>query len=456
MFTKLSQNILSAFDKIRSSGGQLSDAHVQEAIKKLRQALLDADVHLSVAKTFLQSVKRQAVGKKVPQGVRPSDFMVKIVYDALVDALGETHTPFMLRTRPPVILLVVGLQGAGKTTTIGKLVHWLITREKRTVMTASVDVYRDGARAQLQQVTEQAGGHYYAPTDSVDQPLDIAQAAKHAATQQLVDVLIIDTAGRLHVDAAMMQEAAAIHACLSPQETYFVLDSMTGQDALLSAKAFHDTLPLTGIILTKTDGDARGGAALSARHVTQVPIVFMGTGETKDDFESFHPDRIASRILQMGDILSLVEEAEHKLDLAHSKRVSEKLQKGKGLDLNDLLIQIKQMRQMGGMHNVMQKIPGMAGLSAQMAGKVDDDLFDRMRAMIQSMTPKERQNPALIANNPSRKRRIAKGSGTQVPEINRLLKQFNGMQKVMKKWQGNKMRQLMGKLTSGDLPPDLF
>jgi len=415
-------------------------------------ALLEADVALPVVKEFIDAVREKAMGQQVISSLSPGQALIKVVNDELVAIMGESQASIDLNRKPPVIVLMAGLQGAGKTTTVAKLARRLRETEKKSVMVTSADIYRPAAIEQLKTLALEVDADFHA--SSVDQkPVDIARGAVTAATRAGAEVLIIDTAGRLAIDQQMMDEIRAIHDAVDPAETLFVVDSMTGQDAANTAKAFNDALPLSGVVLTKTDGDARGGAALSVRHITGKPIKFIGSGEKTDALEAFHPDRIASRILGMGDILSLVEQAHEKVDHEKAERLARKVKKGKGFDLEDLRDQFTQMDKMGGLGNLMDKLPGMgSGMAQAMENPAHTKQMKRMVAIIDSMTPLERRRPEVI--NGSRKRRVAQGSGTQIQDVNRLLKQHKQMQRMMKKMgtkggMKNMMRGLKGRLPPG-------
>lgn len=451
MFENLSDRLSQTLKNI-SGKGRLSEDNIKETLREVRMALLEADVALPVVKEFVSKVKERAIGVEVTKSLSPGQVFVKIVQSELEAAMGEANEALNLRTQPPAIVMMAGLQGAGKTTTVGKLGKFLKEREKKSVLVVSADVYRPAAIKQLETLAEDVGVEFF-PSDISQSPVDIATQAIEYAKRKFFDVLIVDTAGRLHVDESMMDEIKSLHAAINPVETLFVVDAMTGQDAANTAKAFNDALPLTGVVLTKADGDARGGAALSIRHITGKPIKFIGMGEKTDALEPFHPDRIASRILGMGDVLSLIEEVERKVDKKKAERVAKKVLKGKGFDLEDFREQLVQMRNMGGMMSMMDKLPGMSGLSDQMKGQVGDKQFNQMEAIINSMTPAERQRPDMIKG--SRKKRIAAGSGTQVQDINRLLKQFTQMQKMMKKMSGGGMAKMMGRMKSM-LPPGMM
>jgi len=431
MFDTLTDRLTQSLRNI-SGSGQLTEDNIKDTLREVRMALLEADVALPVTRQFIEKVKTEALGQEVLKQLSPGQAFVKIVFDQLTLMMGEANESLDLRAKPPVVILLAGLQGAGKTTTAGKLARFLIERQKKKVMTVSADVYRPAAIEQLRHVSGEVGA-LFSPSASDEAPLTIVQRAIEQAKIQFADVLIVDTAGRLHVDEEMMDEIKALHAAINPTETLFVVDSMTGQDAANTAKAFNDALPLTGVILTKTDGDARGGAALSVRAITGKPIKFLGMGEKLDALEPFHPERVAQRILGMGDVLSLVEEVERKLDKEKAEKMAKKLQKGGRFNLEDMLVQFEQMRAMGGMAGFLDKLPGMSGSGMQKAVQDarPEHEMKRMEAIIQSMTFKERRNPDLI--NASRKRRIAAGCGMEIQDVNRLLKQHEQMAKMMKK-----------------------
>jgi len=429
MFEQLSERLQSSLRRVRGQA-RLTEDNIGQALREVRVALLEADVALPVVKVFIESVRQRAIGQDVLGSLTPGQMVVKIVRDELVAVMGGASEGLQLAAPAPLVILVAGLQGAGKTTTCGKLALLLQERHKKNVMLASVDVYRPAAIDQLEILAKQTGAGFYGDSASSD-PVAIAHEAVAQARRSVADVLILDTAGRLHVDENMMSEVRAIHTSVDPTETLFVVDSMTGQDAVHSARAFHDALPLTGIILTKTDGDARGGAAISLRHITGKPIKFLGTGEKLDGLEPFHPDRLASRILGMGDVLTLVEEVERKVDKQQAEKLAKKLVKGKGFDLTDFREQVRQLQNMGGLASVLDKIPGGDRLPAGIVNQIDGQQFKVTVAIIDSMTPHERTFPDVIKG--ARKRRIAAGSGTQVQDVNRLLKQFMQMQKTMKK-----------------------
>ena len=447
MFDNLSDRLSGTFKKLTGKA-VLNESNIQEALREVRRALLEADVALPVVKDFIDRVSLRAVGQEVSKSLSPGQAFIKIVQAELENLMGSANAELDLKAVPPAVILMAGLQGAGKTTTVGKLARWLKREAKKSVMVVSADVYRPAAIQQLQTLATEVEVEFFA-SDESQSPLDIAAAAHAEATRKFVDVLIVDTAGRLAIDQEMMGEISQLHKQLNPVETLFVVDAMTGQDAANTAKAFNDTLPLTGVILTKADGDARGGAALSVRHITGKPIKFIGMGEKTDALEPFYPDRIASRILGMGDMLSLIEEAERKVDKVKAERLAKKIKKGKGFDLEDFKEQLKQMQNMGGVSSIVDKLPGMGALPPGAASKVDDSQFRRMEAIINSMTMRERVNPDVL--NGSRKRRITQGSGTQIQDLNRLLKQHKQMQKVMKKMKGGNMANMMRGL-GGNMP----
>ena len=429
MFNSLSDRLTRTLQNLRGQG-RLTESNIKEAMREIRVALLEADVALPVVKSFLDDVEQASLGQDVSAQLNPGQVLVKIVHDSLITTLGGENTALNFATQPPAVFLMAGLQGSGKTTTTAKLARLIEQQDKKSVLLVSTDVYRPAAIDQLAVLAKEIGVDFF-PSSPNQSPLDIAKNALQHAKQKFKDVLIIDTAGRLHIDDEMMTEIKALHAAVNPIETLFVVDSMTGQDAANTAKAFNDALPLTGVILTKTDGDARGGAALSIRNITGKPIKFIGVGEKIDALEVFHPERIASRILGMGDILTLVEEAERKIDKEKSKKLARKLQRGHEFDLVDFRDQIAQINNMGGMMGMLGKIPGLSNLTEQAKSKVNDSQFTQLLAIINSMTEHERRFPKVIGG--SRKKRIAKGSGTQIQDVNRLLKQFTQMQKMMKK-----------------------
>jgi len=439
MFENLQERLGKTLKNI-SGRGRLTEDNIKDTLREVRMALLEADVALPVVREFVKQVKERAVGVEVTKSLSPGQVFIKIVRDELEKAMGESNEELNLSTQPPAVLMMAGLQGAGKTTSVGKLAKFLKERHKKSVLVVSADVYRPAAIKQLETLASDVGVEFF-PSDISQKPVDIAKGAIDHAKRKFFDVVIVDTAGRLHVDADMMDEIKDLHAAIKPIETLFVVDSMTGQDAANTAKAFDDALPLTGVILTKTDGDARGGAALSIRHITGKPIKFIGVGERTDALEPFHPDRVASRILGMGDVLSLI-------------GVAEKVMKGDDFTLEDFAEQLRQMKNMGGMMSLLEKLPGMNNLPDAVKGQVGDKAFNQMEAIINSMTPLERKKPDLIKG--SRKKRIAAGSGTQVQEINKLLKQFMQMQKMMKKMKGKGGMMKMMRNMKGMMPPGMF
>lgn len=451
MFNQLGNRLTTTLNRLRGVG-RLTESNIKVALREVKRALLEADVALPVVNQFLDDVNKAAVGQAVIKNIRPGEALIKIVHDELITILGGESAELNLKAEPPIVYLMVGLQGSGKTTTAAKLARWLKTTKNKSVLVTSADIYRPAAIDQLARVAEQVGVDCF-PSNAQQKPTQIARDAIQHAKKHFHDVVIIDTAGRLHVDDELMAEVRDISSVAQPTETLLVVDSMTGQDAANVAKAFSDALNLTGVILTKVDGDARGGAALSMRMITHKPIKMIGTGEKLDALEAFHPQRIASRILGMGDILSLVEEAQQKIDHKQAAKLAQKVKKGKRFDFNDFLSQLKQMRKMGGLAGLMSKLPMMPNLPKGAAGMMDEKLLVKMEAMICSMTLKERSFPALI--NGSRKQRIAKGSGTDLQDVNKLLKQFTQMQKMLKRFKGDKMAKKMKNL-QGQLPPELL
>jgi signal recognition particle subunit SRP54 len=439
MFDNLTDRLSDSLRKLRGQG-RLTEANIQDALREVRQALLEADVALPVVKDFIEQVKERALGQEVQKSLTPGQAMIKIVNDELVTIMGKANEKLNLATQPPAVILMAGLQGAGKTTTVAKLARWIKENLRKSVLVASADVYRPAAIQQLETLAGEVKAEFF-PSDATEQPVDIALRAIEHAKKRYVDVVIIDTAGRLHIDEEMMGEIKAVHAAIQPIETLFVVDSMTGQDAANTAKAFHDTLPLTGVILTKTDGDARGGAALSIRHITGKPIKFMGVGEKTAALEMFHPDRLASRILGMGDVLSLIEDVERTMDKAKAEKLAKKIHKGRRFDLNDYRDQLLQLKNMGGLAAMLDKLPGVGNVPQHVKDKINDKEMYQQLAMIDSMTPGERSDPDVI--NPSRKRRITLGSGTDVQDLNRMLKQHEQMQKMMKKLKGGNIMNMM-------------
>jgi len=449
MFQNLTDRLSGTIKRLRGQG-RLSEDNIRESLREVRMALLEADVALPVVKEFIEKVRERAVGQEVLQSLSPGQALVKIVNDELVSIMGEACDELQLKVQPPAVVLMAGLQGSGKTTSTAKLARWLKERKKKSVLVASCDVYRPAAIDQLQTLAAEVDVEFF-PSQSDQDPVAIAGAALAHARNKHLDVLIVDTAGRLHIDEEMMDEIQRVHAAIDPIETLFVVDSMTGQDAANTARAFNDALPLSGIVLTKTDGDARGGAALSIRSITGKPIKFLGIGEKTEALEPFHPDRVASRILGMGDVLSLVEEAERKVDKDKAANLARKLHKGKRFDLGDFHDQLEQMMGMGGLGSLMDKLPGVGQLPQNVRDQVNDRDMHRMLAIIRSMTSQERRSPDIIKG--SRRRRIAAGSGTQVQDVNRLLKQFMQMQKMMKKMSKggmkNMMRGMKGRMPQG-------
>jgi signal recognition particle subunit SRP54 len=448
VFESLSARLDSAIESLRGRG-RLSEENIADALKQVRTALLEADVALPVVTSFIDRVRVRAVGEEVSRSLTPGQAFIKIVHDELVAVMGDHSESLDLRAQPPAVVMLAGLQGSGKTTSAAKLARRLIERDGRKVLLASADVHRPAAILQLERLAEQVGA-FFMHSDSTQAAADIARLAVAEGRRRSADVVIVDTAGRLHVDEEMMQEAQRVHAACRPVETLFVVDSMSGQDAVNAARAFDAALPLTGVILTKTDGDARGGAALSVREVTGKPIKFIGTGEKTDALEAFHPDRLASRILGMGDVLTLVEEVQQKTDREKTEKLARKLKKGKGFDFDDLREQLQQMMAMGGIQGFLDKLPGAAQLAPAVKQGVDERLLRRQIALIDSMTRRERRFPDVI--DASRKRRIAAGSGMQVQDVNRLLKQFTQMQKMMKKMAGGGLQRMMRGMR-GRLPP---
>ena len=459
MFENLTERLSHSLRGV-TGRAKLTEENIKDTLREVRMALLEADVALPVVKSFVDQVRDRAVGQEVSRSLSPGQVFVKIIKAELEAVMGESEG-LNLNVAPPAIILMAGLQGAGKTTSVAKLGKTLRERQKKKVMVVSADVYRPAAIKQLETLAAEVDINFF-PSDISQRPVAIVEAAIREARNRFMDVLIIDTAGRLAIDADMMNEIREVHAAAKPAETLFVVDAMTGQDAATTAQAFNEALPLTGVILTKVDGDARGGAALSVRHITGKPIKFLGVGEKTDALEVFHPDRIASRILGMGDVLSLIEQAESKLDKDKAEKLAKKLKKGKGFDLEDFRDQLQQMRGMGGLGSLMDKLPMMGKINpAQMetAQTQAEKQFKQMEAIINSMTPAERRNPDIISG--SRKRRIAAGSGSQIQDIGRVIKQHKQMQKMMKKVSGKggmaKLMRGMGGMGGagggGMLPP---
>ena len=439
MFDNLTDRLGSTLKNLKGQG-KLSESNIKDALREVRMALLEADVALPVVTDFIEKVKTGALGKQVQSSLNPGQAFIKVVQAELVSVMGEANEELNLKANPPAVVMMAGLQGAGKTTTVAKLGRWLKHTKKKKVGVVSADVYRPAAIKQLETLANDLDLVFF-PSDVSQKPVDIAVNAIDAAKKQFLDVVIVDTAGRLHIDEEMMGEIKELHAAINPIETLFVVDSMTGQDAANTAKAFDEALPLTGVILTKADGDARGGAALSIRHITGKPIKFIGVGETTDALEPFHPDRIASRILGMGDMLSLIEEIEQKADKKKADKLIRKISKGKKFDLDDFKDQLLQMQNMGGIGAMMDKLPGMGGVPQDMKDKVNDKELARQIGVINSMTIKERRYPDLIKGN--RKKRIAVGCGQELQDVNRILKQHKMMQKMMKKFSKGNMANMV-------------
>jgi signal recognition particle subunit SRP54 len=452
MFQNLSERLTRVIKNL-SGRGRLTEENIKETMRDIRMALLEADVALPVVKEIVEHIQEKAIGVEVLESLTPGQALIKLVNDELVAMMGEECNSLNLQTQAPAIILMAGLQGSGKTTSVAKLARWLKQNHKKSVLVASADIYRPAAIQQLETLAKTVEVEFY-PSHANQDPITIALGAIQAAKSKLIDVVIIDTAGRLHIDEEMMDEIKRLHAAIQPIETLFVVDSMTGQDAANTAKAFNDALPLTGVILTKTDGDARGGAALSIRKITGKPIKFLGIGEKVDGLEPFYPDRVASRILGMGDVLTLVEQVERNIDKDKAEKLAKKIKKGKTFDLEDFRDQLRQVGKMGGIMNIVSKLPGIGGLPAAAKDKINDKMLVEIEAIINSMTRKERRFPAIIKG--SHKRRIATGSGTDIQAVNRLLKQFTMMQKMMKKVskQGGILKMMRG--LQGKLPPGGF
>lgn len=439
MFDNLTDRLSHTLKKLKGQA-RLTEDNIKEALHEVRTALLEADVSLPVVTDFIERVKVSALGQDVQTSLSPGQSMIKLVQAELVKVMGEANEALNLRAVPPAIILMAGLQGAGKTTSVAKLGRWLQENQKKKVGVVSTDVYRPAAIKQLQMLAEEVSLDFF-ESDISQRPIDIALNAIDAAKRKFLDVIIIDTAGRLHIDDEMMGEIKALHAAINPIETLFVVDSMTGQDAAITAKAFNDALPLTGVILTKADGDARGGAALSIRHVTGKPIKFIGVGEKTDALEPFYPERIASRILGMGDMLSLIEEIEQKVDKEKADKLVKKIQKGQGFNLEDFREQLQEMQRMGGVGSMLEKLPGMNAVPSEVKEKINDKMLARQIAVISSMTMEERRYPDLIKGN--RKKRIAAGCGQELHDVNRMLKQFLMMQKMMKKFKAGNVANMV-------------
>ncbi len=439
MFDNLSQRLSSTLNNLRGRG-RLTENNIQESLREVRMALLEADVALPVVKEFIETVKNKALGTTVMQSLSPAQAMIKLVNDELTKVMGEVNESLNLATQPPAVILMAGLQGSGKTTSVAKLSRLLKQTHNKKVMVVSADVYRPAAIEQLKTLASEVEVDFF-PSNSDEKPVKIAKAALKQAKKSHIDVLIVDTAGRLAIDDEMMQEIKSLHSAIKPIETLFVVDAMTGQDAANTAKAFNQALPLTGVILTKTDGDARGGAALSIRQITGKPIKFLGIGEKTDALEAFHPERVASRILGMGDVVSLVEEITQKVDQEKASKLAKKVMRGKGFTLVDYKEQLEEMTKMGGLSSIMEKMPGMGQVPEKVKNQMNDKELIHMIAIINSMTLQERNFPNVIKG--SRRKRIAAGSGTSVQKVNKMLKQFTQMQKMMKKMKGGGMKKMM-------------
>jgi signal recognition particle subunit SRP54 len=452
MFENLTDRLSHSLRAITGKA-RLSEDNIKDTLREVRKALLEADVALPVVKAFIDQVRSRALGQQIAKALNPGQQFIKIVENELISVMGSANEGLKLAVQPPAVILMAGLQGAGKTTSVAKLARYLKEREKKKVLVVSADIYRPAAIQQLQTLAQEVDVEFF-PSTAEQRPVDIARGAIDHAKRKFLDVVIVDTAGRLHIDNELMTEIQDVHAAIKPAETLFVIDAMIGQDAVNTAKAFNDALPLTGVILTKADGDARGGAALSVRHVTGKPIKFLGMGEKVDALEPFHPERIASRILGMGDVLSLIEQAERSIDKEKADKLVKKVTKGQKFDLEDLRDQLQQMQNMGGLTSMLDKLPGMGNV-AQMAQQSNmGKQFKVMEAIINSMTPEERRNPEDL--NGSRKRRITQGSGTQIQDLNRLLKQYKQMAKMMQKMKGGGMSKMMrglGGMMPGGMPP---
>ena len=452
MFNNLSEKLNHAFKSITGKG-RITEENIKETLRTIRMSLLEADVALPIVKEFINDIKEKTIGLEVSAQLSPGQTFLKIVQQALEEMMGKSNETLNLATQPPAVVLMAGLQGAGKTTSVAKLAKRLKEKEKKSVLVVSTDIYRPAAIKQLETLATQIDVDFFG-SDINQNPIDIAESALDHARKKFYDILIIDTAGRLHVDNTMMTEIKSIANAVNPIETLFVVDSMTGQDAAITAKSFNDELSLTGVILTKVDGDSRGGAALSIRKVTGKPIKFLGSGEKSDALEPFYPDRVASNILGMGDMLSLIEEVEAKIDKKKADKLAKKIHKGKGFDLSDFLEQLEQLDNMGGLMGFMTKMPGINKVPQDALNQMQDNKeMNKIKAIIRSMTPKERQFPDIIKG--SRKRRIALGSGVQPQDVNRTLKQFNQMKKMMGKFKGGNMKNMMRQF-SGMMPPNMM
>ncbi|MDJ0916214.1 MAG: signal recognition particle protein [Woeseiaceae bacterium] len=452
MFENLTGRLSDAAKRL-SGKGRLTESNIKDTLREVRLALLEADVALPVVKSFIERIREKAVGEEVLKSLTPGQALVKIIHTELVTLLGDTNAPLDLRSKPPVVILLAGLQGAGKTTTAAKLAKRLIDKDKKRVMLVSVDVHRPAAIKQLKVLAGEVGA-LHCDSEASEKPIAIVDRALDEAKRSHADVLLVDTAGRLHIDGEMMQEVVAVHERAAPHETLFIVDSMAGQDAVNAARAFGESLPLTGVILTKADGDAKGGVALSVREITGKPIRFLGVGEKTDALEAFHPDRMASRILGMGDVLTLVEEIEDKVNKDKATKLANKMKKGRGFDLSDLKDQLEQMQEMGGLSAMLDKLPIPGNMNpAALKDNIDQKQIRRQIAIICAMTPGERRFPKTI--NGSRKKRIAAGSGLQVQDVNRLLKQHTQMERMMKKMARGGMKKMLRGMQSGGMPPGL-
>ena len=449
MFDTLSQRLSKTVQDLRGKG-RISEDNIGETLREVRMALLEADVALPVVKGFIDAVRQKALGAEVATSLTPGQVFISILHRELVELMGGARAGFELRAQPPYIVLLAGLQGAGKTTTAAKLARWLIESGRKRVLLVSTDVRRPAAILQLERLAAQVGADFF-PSDAAEAPASIARRAVERARSGVYDALIVDTAGRLHMDAALMEEVREIDRAVGAHERLFVVDSMAGQDAVNAARSFGETLDLTGVILTKADGDARGGAALSVRQVTGKPIVFVGVGEKPDALQPFDPERMAGRILGMGDVLALVEQVQGKVDAEEAERLARKVAKGQGFDFYDLRGQLEQLQKMGGLGALMDKLPAHLTKGAAPPPDQGDKDIRRQVAIINSMTHRERRKPEVIDG--SRRRRIAGGAGVQVQDVNRLLKQFAEMQRVMKSMKGGKLKRMMGAFKGGGMPP---